>query len=316
VTFAGVTSQLPLHGETWIDALADADSMATRDRFDWLGPEVPPANFRFASPGYWKAMGITLKQGRFLEEADRGRAVALIGERAARRLWPNDNALGKRIRRGGPDRPVMEVVGVVADVRTGLEKEPPLMVYEPYWAVGPGGPSFVLRTAMDPVSAAGQVRRAITSLDRELPIPQPRTMRQIVSESVAARRFQTSIAAAFAVSALLLTALGIYGVISFSVVRRTPELGIRMAIGAQANDVAAMVLRQGMIPVAGGLVIGMACALAVTRLIKSQLYGVTPQDPWIFGAVVLVLATAGALACWIPARRAARINPLRALRFE
>jgi putative ABC transport system permease protein len=286
------------------------------DRFDRLGPEAPPANFRFVSPGYWKAIGIPLKQGRFIEETDRSRAVAVIGERVAQRLWPNENPLGKRIRRGGPDRPAMEVVGVVADVRAGLEKEPPLMVYEPYWTVGPGGPSFVLRTALDPAVVSGQVRSVIASLDRELPLPLPRTMRQILTESVAARQFQTSIAVAFGLSALLLTSLGIYGVVSFSVVRRTPELGIRMALGAQASDVTTMVLRQGMLPVAAGLMAGIACAFAITRLIASQLYGVTPRDPWTFATVALLLAAVGMMACWIPARRAARVDPLRALRFE
>lgn len=309
VTSVGMTSQLPLQGETFVDAIVDQDKQARES-------ETPPANFRFVSPGYWRAMGIGLKQGRFIEETDRNRAVAIVGQRAAQRLWPNQNALGKRIRRGGPNRPVMEVVGAVADVRAGLEKEPPLMVYEPYWTLGPGGPSFVLRTAMDPTAVSNQVRAVIASLDRELPIPQPKTMQQILDESVAMRRFQTLIAVAFAVSALLLTSIGIYGVISFSVIRRTPELGIRIALGARASEITTMVILQGMLPVAGGLVAGVACAVMVTRLITSQLYGVGSYDPLTIAGVALLLAGVCAMACWIPARRAARVDPMRALRFE
>jgi len=223
--------------------------------------------------------------------------------------------LGKRIRRGA-SRPLTEVVGVVADVRAALEKEAPLTVYEPYWGIGPGGPLFVLRTAVDPEAVAPQVRAVITALDPELPIPEPKTMQRVLVESVALRRFQTSLAVAFALSALLLASLGIYGVLSFSVARRTSEIGIRMALGARAAEITSMLVRQGMLPVAAGLGVGVPAALMGARLIAGQLYGVTPNDPWTIGGVSLLLAAVGALACWIPARRAARLNPLRALRFE
>jgi putative ABC transport system permease protein len=190
------------------------------------------------------------------------------------------------------------------------------MVYEHYWRMKPIGISFALRTQADPASVSRAMRTMLSSSDPEMAISEARTMEQILDESVATRRFQMYLAVTFAMSALALASLGIYGVISFGVARRTPEMGIRIALGARASQLLAMVMRQGMVPVVLGLIAGLGCALVVGRLIASQLYGVTPSDPLTIGVVSIVLLAVALCACWIPARRATRIDPLQALRLE
>lgn len=309
VVAAGATSHLPLHGETWVDLLVTPET-AGREL------DAPPANFRFATPGYWTAMGIALKQGRLIDESDRGRNVVLLSEAAATKLFPDGSAIGRTVRRGGDQRPWMEVVGVVADARTGLETEPPVLVYEPGWVETRPSVSFVVRTAGDPLAAASSVRQVLSRLDAVLPLPQVRTMERIVSDSVAPRRFYLQLALGFALAALLLTAIGIYGVIAYAALRRTRELGIRLALGEQPGGVARMMLAQGMLPVVAGMVVGLALAAAASRLIASQLFGVEPGDPLTFAAVASLITLAGLGACWLPARRASRLNPVDALRAE
>jgi ABC-type antimicrobial peptide transport system permease subunit len=204
----------------------------------------------------------------------------------------------------------------VGETRAALEQTAPMTVYEPYWEIGLRGPSFLVRTRADPAAVMGSMRAVLRSMDAELPLAQTRTMAQILDESVAVRRMQLYLAAAFAAAALALASLGIYGVISFAVARRTPELGIRIALGARTGQLMAMVLGQGMRPVAVGLAAGIAGALAIGGLLSSQLYGVRPNDPATIAGVAVMLLGVAACACWIPARRAARIDPLRALRFE
>jgi putative ABC transport system permease protein len=208
------------------------------------------------------------------------------------------------------------VVGIVGEVRGKLEEAPPMMVYEHFWRMQPIAMSFVLRTQADPVSVARAIRSVLSSADPEMAISPARTMEQILEQSMAARKFEMCLAAAFALSALLLASLGIYGVIGFTVARRTPEMGIRIALGASGAQLVGMVVRQGMIPVAAGLAAGLACALFVSRLIASQLYGVAPNDPLSIAGVATLLLAVALCACWIPARRVTRIDPLTALRFE
>jgi ABC-type antimicrobial peptide transport system permease subunit len=190
------------------------------------------------------------------------------------------------------------------------------MVYEPYNLVSPIGVSIVVRTVNEPSAVIRSMRAALRTADPDMALAPVKTMDQIVDESVASRRFETTLAAAFALAALALASLGVYGVISFAVARRTPEIGIRMALGARGLRVAGMVVRQGMTPVVVGLAVGLGGALLAGRLIASQLYGVAPDDPVTISAVALLLLTVGVGACWIPARRAMRIDPMRALRFE
>jgi ABC-type antimicrobial peptide transport system permease subunit len=221
------------------------------------------------------------------------------------------------MRRSNASEPMAEVVGVVADTRTGMKGDaPPLMVYMPYWSYNESGASLAIRTAQEPAVAANAVRNAIWSVDSELPVPEMKTMQRIISDSVSERRFQTTLLAAFALAALLLAAVGIYGVISYSVNRRRNEIAIRMALGARSGEVNRMVLGQGMRPVAAGLIIGIGVALALGRLLKAMLFEIRPADPLVFAGVVVVLGAAAALACFAPARRATRIDPAISLRYE
>ena len=310
VQAVGAVNQLPLLGDEWVSGLRDPDNPQNP------APDNAHANFRFVTPGYFKAIGVPLRQGRFLEEADRDRPVAVISERAARFLWGSQNPIGRRVRGAGLRAPALEVVGVAAEVRGKLEDDPPMMVYEHFWRMQPVAMSFVLRTRTDPAPVAAGIRSILASADPEMAISPARTMDQILEASVSARRLQTALAAVFAISALALASLGIYGVISFTVARRAPEMGVRIALGAGGGQLVRMVIRQGMIPVAAGLAAGILCALMVSRLMASQLYGVGPNDPYAIGGVAAILLAAGLCACWIPARRATRIDPLTALRCD
>jgi predicted permease len=281
------------------------------------------ANNRFVTPSYWKAMGIPLKRGRYLDEGDKGKPNAVISENAARFLWGEQNPIGKHVegaglpgKTGGPPAK-LEVVGVVGEIRgTGMERPATMMIYEHYWRMRPRGMSFIVRTRGEPAAVIGPIHALLSRADPEMAIPPARTMEQIVEGSVASRTFEMYLAVGFAVSALLLAALGIYGVVSFSVARRTPEIGIRIALGARAGELAAMILKDGMIPVWMGLAAGLVIAAAAGRFVSSQLYGVGSNDPLaIFGVVVTLLAIGGC-ACWFPARRATRVDPVEALRFE
>lgn len=307
----GVTNQLPLRGETWLCELLDTDRPGPPEE------ESALANFRFVSPGYWKTMGIPLNRGRFFEESDRNRLVAVISEQAAKLLWPGRNPIGRRVRACGTAiQENAEVIGIVGDVRAGIEQGAPPTVYLPYNGITMGRASFVLRTQADPAAVIGAMRAVLRSMDPDLPLSQTQTMEQILDESVAVRRFQMYLAAAFAMAALVLASLGIYGVVSFSVARRTPEMGIRIALGARGMQLMAMVIKQGMIPVLLGLGAGLACALSLGRFLASQLYGISPDDPMTISAVAALLLVVALCACWIPARRATRIDPMRALRSE
>jgi ABC-type antimicrobial peptide transport system permease subunit len=193
---------------------------------------------------------------------------------------------------------------------------PPLMVYRPYWTRLESEASLAIRTAQEPAAAASVVRNAIWSVDSQLPVPEMKTMQRMISDSVSERRFQTALLAGFALAALLLAVVGIYGVISYSVNRRRNEIAIRMALGAHASDVSRMVLLQGMRPVAIGLAIGIATALALGRLLQALLFEIRPSNPLVLASVVLVLGAAAALACLAPARRATRVDPATSLRYE
>jgi predicted permease len=287
-------------------------------------PDVPArpnqesvsANFRFVTPDYFRAMGIPLKRGRLLEEGDLGRPSAVISESAARFLWGNENPIGKHVQGVGPAKPSLEVVGIVGEVRGKLEDAPPMMVYEHFWRMHPLAMSYVLRTRADAATVAAGTRAVLSSADPDMAIPPARTMEQILEGTLAARKFQMYLAVAFALAALALAALGIYGVIAFMVARRTPEMGIRIALGASGTQLVGMVMRQGMVPVWGGLFVGLIGSVFISRLISSQLYGVAPNDPLYMIGVAVLLVGVGYAACWIPARRASRIDPLAALRAE
>lgn len=279
----------------------------------------PVAWIRGVTTGYFSASGTSLRAGRHFQENESG-AVALISESLARNLWPGEkpsDVIGHRFRQGNVQGPLIEVTGVVEDVRSGAaDRAAPLIIYRPYeqWASGPA--TLVVRSTQDPALVASAVRRSIRSLDNTIAIPAIRTMREIISESVAQRRFQLMMISLFASLALMIGAVGVYGVVSYAVARQTREIGVRMALGAKKRDILGWILATGMRPVALGLIAGLAGAVAIARVLSDQLFGVTPADTLTYVVVAGVLLTASALACYLPARRAAALDPLRALRHD
>jgi putative ABC transport system permease protein len=310
VNFAGWISRLPLEGQEQVDSINVPGRSTT-------GMQTPLANYRLVSPGYFQSMGIALRQGRLIEPVDHDRHVAVISESVAKKVWPGENPLAKQFHPGGDEKPLSEVIGVVADVRAVALDEPPLlMVYLPAGPASRNYASLVVRAAIVPAALGTVVRGAIRSVDSGVPIRHLRPMSEIVSESVGVRRFQLRLASLFAIFALLLAALGIYGVVGYSVARRRQELGIRMALGAQGSHLRNLVLLQGMSPVVVGWVAGVMAALAAGGLIRGLLFGVPAQDPLTIAGVTLVVLVTAALACYIPARRAMKVDPMVALRYE
>jgi putative ABC transport system permease protein len=305
VLSAAVVTALPLQGETWIDNV----SVPGDTRPDW---QKTSTNVRFISPDYFRAMGIPLRSGRPFNTADT-RDVAIVSEGLAQILWPGQDAVGRRVVDGDTPR---EVIAVAGDIRVEADKPPVSILYRPYWDWSPSRVVLVARAAGDPHSIAGAMRAAIHGVDPDVPLADMRTMQEVLEQSVAQRSFQMRLAAAFAATALLLAALGIYGVVSYSVARRTNEIGIRMALGAQAFQLYRMVLRQAMAPVALGLLAGFAGALAAGRVLASLLYQVSPRDPVLLATAVLLLGGVALAASLLPARRAAGLDPLNALRNE
>ena len=269
--------------------------------------------------GYFAASGSILKAGRFFADNEQAQ-VGLISESLAIRLWPREAptaVVGRRIRQGDVHGPLIAIAGIVADVLPGaVDREPVPVIYRPHsqWASGPA--TLVVRTAEEPGAIAPAVRAEIRKIDANLPVPSIRTMREIVSASVAQRRFQLVLTSLFAFVALLLGAVGVYGVVSYSVACRTRDIGLRMALGAVRADIVRWVFFTGMQPVLLGLVAGLCAAIATARALRSLLFEIAPTDPLSLGTVVLILLLTSGLACYLPARRAARLLPTIALRHE
>jgi predicted permease len=309
VAFAALSNVLPLTGEGNNNMISQEGTTAPL-------LSRPLADRRLISEDYFRALGIPLVQGSFFDRGDK-RLAAIVSADTAARAWPGQNPLGKRFHMGDADQPLIEVIGVVADIRSsGLQKAPPMTAYLPYWQRDQRDMSLVVRTAMDPAAVAGAVRSAIRQLDSELPVPQFRTMREIVAASVAQRRFQLNMVMAFAAIGLVLASLGIYGVVSYSVEQRRGEMGIRMALGASAGSLRTLVLRQGLAPVAIGLVAGIAASLALGQVLRGLLFGIRLTDPLTLAGVAAVLLAVASLACYVPALRVTRADPLNALRYE
>src|SRR5215475_10599940 len=306
---AGAISYLPLGGGENIGSFV----------IDGAPPVIPgsepSAERRWVTPGYLATMSIPIKRGRVFQltdTADHPKAV-VINETLARFFGERD-PVGQRIRAGGAWR---TVVGVVSDVKSGsLEAEIRPQLYLPHAQWAWGGMTVVTQADGDPLAYVSAARNELKALDPLLPAAKVRTMKQVVSNASGARRFNTALLTFFAVAALLLTMLGIYGVVAFVVGRRSREIGVRMALGAQPRDVLRLVLRQGMKPVAIGCGAGLAGSLAASQFVASQLYGISPTDSLTLGGVMALLLGAALLACWLPARRAAKVDPLVALRSE
>ena len=286
--------------------------------------KLPFALYRVVSPDYFRAMGIPLQRGRFFDAHDSAdsQPVILISRQLAERYWPNEDPIGKRLKIGPLDSPNawLTVVGVVGNVRqAGLYGDPRMDLYVPYAQerrvfIAPR--DLVLRTKGDATSVAGAVRQAVWSVDKDQPISHVRTMDQVFGAAISQERFQALLLGLFAALALVLACIGLYGVISYAVAQRTHEIGVRMALGARPRDVLRLVLRQGMSLTVVGLVLGIAIGSVATRVLSDLLYGVTARDPLTFVGVPILLLVVAFLACYIPARRATRIDPLVALRYE
>jgi putative ABC transport system permease protein len=287
--------------------------------------ETPPAiPYRVVGTGYLQAIGIPLLRGRAFNSGDRldGTRAVIVSESVAKRFWPGEEALGKQIYLGAPDNrlfPDGVVVGVAADVKQdGLAEAAPETVYFPATLIPAWTQfSFALRAAAgDPESLVGPAREAVRQLDRAVPLFQVRSMDDLLAESVAPARSSMVLVGLFAALALVLAVLGVFGVLSYTVAQRTTELGIRLALGASARSVGLLVLGQGLLQVLAGVALGLAGSLALTRFLESLLFGVTPTDPLTFGAVALLLVGVAAVASYLPARRATRVDPMTVLRQE
>lgn len=311
VISVGLISALPLQGESWLDAVTvEGDQRPITQR--------PQANYRLISSDYFKTLGISLRAGRVFDENDRKLRAAVISEVTAEALWPGQDVIGKRFKRSADNEPPFEIVGVIADIRgISLQKQPGFMVYVPYWERLQTWTSLVIRTATNPSSVAPSVRSAIWQVDDQVPIARMRTMDELVNGSVSQQRFQLILVLLFALSALLLASVGIYGVVAESVASRTNEIAIRMALGADGSRIRSMVLREGMKPVLIGMVIGIAASFAVRQILNTFLFDVQATNlNVVLLAASLVLILVAMLACYLPARRAAKVAPLVALRYE
>jgi putative ABC transport system permease protein len=278
------------------------------------------AHGHFITPGLLGAMQVPLLRGRAFTEGDESRPVVIVSRALAARTWPGEDPLGRRITFGNPADPEarwLQVVGIAGDVRDEeLAREPEMQVYLPQFQAPVGAATFVVRTAADPRPTIASLRQMVRRLDPALPLDRVQSLDEIISWSLAEERVKTLLLGVFAAMALVLAAVGIYGLVSNAVGRRVHEIGIRVALGATRGEVARMMIREGMAPVAAGLLVGLAGGLAAGRLLAAHLFAVRAADPWTCLGAMLLLGAIALLANWLPARRAARIDPLVALRHD
>jgi predicted permease len=311
VTSAAWTSALPLTGETWVDQIA---------RIGDTGPssQKPSANYRFVGPEYFRTLAVPVTKGRSIDERDRNRSVtpAVISARAAQTLWPGEDPIGRQFTRGDPTDH-FEVVGVVVDGHpTALEAESPLMVYVPYWYNNEGKSVLLVRTARDATAVASELRRVIHTVDPEIAIADVSPLRRVVDKALESRRYQMWLFAAFGAVALLIATVGVYATTAYGVSRRRREMNIRVALGARASQVFALVLRQSATPLVAGIAAGCAGALAIGTVVASLLFKVRASDPLVIASVVALVGAVGVLASATAAHQGLRINPAVALRDE
>jgi putative ABC transport system permease protein len=289
--------------------------------------EFIAAGYRTVSANYFETLGVPLLQGRLFTPGDREKspAVVVINSTMSRTYFPNENPLGKRMQLGAtptPEKevPTMEIVGVVGDVLQGLDLGPKAEMYLPFKQADALLPVFqmtvVLRTTADPHLETSALRSSLAEIDPNQPLVNVRTMEQNMSTSVAQPRFRTWLIGIFAALALLLAAVGVYGVMSYTVTQRTNEIGIRVTLGAQSSDVFRSIIGEGARIALLGVAAGLIAALALTRLLRTFLYGISASDPATFLAVALLLTLVSVAACYFPARRATRVDPIVALRYE
>jgi putative ABC transport system permease protein len=314
VQSASAINHLPLGGDTW------GIGFAIEGRPLPPPGERPGAVYRIVRPHYFQTMGATLLEGRDFTERDNESApgVVIINETFARRHWPNEDPIGKRIRIAIDESGPREIVGVVKDVKQrDWTAEPQPEMYLPHFqAATPRYLTLVVRADSNPLKLAAAVEGEVWAIDKNLPVSEVRSMEEVIAASIAQQRFNVLLLGIFASVALILAAVGIYGVMSYSVTQRTQEIGIRMALGAQTSDVLKMVVGQVMKLVAVGVGAGLIGAFLLTRLLSSLLYKVSATDPATFAVIALVLMSVALLACYLPARRATKVDPMVALRYE
>jgi putative ABC transport system permease protein len=314
VDAVGLVMPLPLSGDDFSSSFSvEGRSVPDKDE--------PSAQVRAATPDYFRAMQIPVKQGRAFTEADRlgSTRVLLASEKAVQAFFPDGNAIGQRIKfgaRGGYEKNEGEIVGIVGDVRhDGIDIPPPPMFYVPLAQAGLDSSTLVMR-GRGLSGSAQTVRKLLQEIDHDALAGEAVPFEDLVDGSLGQRRFTMMLLAAFAGLALLLAAVGLYGVISYSAAQRTQEIGIRVALGATRGEVLGLIMRQGMKVASLGLAIGLALALVLTRVMKGLLVGVSATDPATLGVTAAVLLVVAALACFVPARRATRVDPVVALRFD
>jgi putative ABC transport system permease protein len=315
VRSAALTLSLPIDGSNWNSVFIVGDQPVPPRA------ELPTSAFTPVSANYFETMGVRLMAGRGFTAADNEKSanVTVINETLARRFWPNESPIGKRLKQGWPENetPWREVVGLAADVKiNGVDQETPLQAYLPLAQEPALSLALVVRTQGTPLSLAPAVEQTIHGIDKDLPVFNARSMDQLLDNAIAQQQLTMVLLAGFAVVALVLAAVGIYGVISYSVSQRTHEIGIRMALGAQPGDVLRLVAGQGMGLALVGVAIGVGASLVLTRLMTSLLFGVSATDPLTFAAISVLLASVALLACYFPARRATKVDPMVALRYE
>jgi putative ABC transport system permease protein len=314
VRAAALVSSLPgLH--SWGSSVALEGQSYERDQ------DRPPTRYAVVTPTFFDAVGVGILQGRGFGPEDTGGSVpvAIVNQSFVRQHFPGGDALGRRIRLGDAeaDNPWMTVVGVVPDMHmSGPENEEPAGLYRPLSQQSPRFMTVIARTAGDPHALAPHFREAVTGADPDIPVYWPQTLEKAIQQETWFYRIFGSIFMILGAVALFLAAIGLYGVMSFSVSRRTREMGVRMALGASAAAVMRLIMRQGLLQLAIGVPLGVAAALGVSRLLSMLLFGVSPRDPAIFVATIAVLSLTGMLASWVPARRATRVDPLVALRYD
>jgi len=317
VQSASAIFPLPLNGDRFVISFEiEGRPVAPKDE--------PSADFFTTGAGYFRTMGIPIVKGRDFDDRDKhgSTPVVIVTETFARQFFPNEDPLGKRIHPGissidGEDSTMREIIGVAGDVRNqNLNTAPRPAYYVPQTQIPFSQMVAVVKTSAEPHSMISAVTKDVAAMDADIPLFGVKTMEEYLSASVAAPRFNTTLLSIFAGVALVLTIVGLYGVMSYSVVQRTNEIGIRLALGAQTRDVLLMIVKQGLKLILIGLAIGLAGAFAATKVIESLLFGVTRKDPLTFVAAAVLLAIVALLACYVPAWRATKVDPLEALRYE